>query len=784
MINKKINQRENLLQNVTIVLHTYTPRRLTIFTAKDLSHVPCKFFRVGSCTAGASCPFSHSSPSTAANGQSTKDTCAWFIKGNCKFGHKCALAHVLPGQSMAMDRKNKKAAQAAAGATQGGKNSTKGRSKYQPSSGVNTSSNPLLSGGSTAPTRVVPSRMPNLKATISPSAPAPPLKDTDFATMSFGMHDTDKLPSAPALPPQQPDIEKEVLKDLPSVVKPPSPTSPLPLSTPSAPRRTPADFGPIGSPPRSSPHARLNGFSPGASPGGIGFLREGTSPFSAPGTQSTFFPGGTPSTPPATAAAGQSEFKQRSGLAASLGVTRGGWTDFGPVPSQVLSHNTAVLEDEDQDLEEFIPGSLSDLLTPSERSRRMSRTNTTQTRPVLSAQHSHSGLLNPATNESRHHYSRSVPAPSLLGDIKSIWSDNPHPSPSQNHSALGSTGVGTPSSFKSTTTSNFGGRSLDLRAEDNHLSPSNASAAFLPGLHHHYLNRGGGTGGMGMQRSVSGGERAALQAHANFSGQQQQQGQGIGLGLNGNGMSSTAFSPPRMNVFGSRPPFVAHDSLSQITQTPQSQSQLHAQLQAQSQSSSHLQDQYYNRAQPILSEPHHQQHNPISPSARALQAHAPGQSLPQGLAAGYSRIHALPPPPNLPSPAFSGIGSPGSGNGSGIGSPGTNQNMEWLGLGKAPEQQQQGLAPSTSGPGGSTGLESMFSRLSYSAAAAASSRPAQPSNLSASSTNVNPNPTPTPAAVSRNPSGGKPWQGTGGPLSPLSGPVVTGDDDDLFSMDG
>ncbi|EJU02102.1 hypothetical protein DACRYDRAFT_26394, partial [Dacryopinax primogenitus] len=58
--------------------------------AKDLSHVPCKFFKVGGCTAGPDCPFSHQQP-----GQ-PKDVCTWFVKGQCKFGHKCALAHVLP----------------------------------------------------------------------------------------------------------------------------------------------------------------------------------------------------------------------------------------------------------------------------------------------------------------------------------------------------------------------------------------------------------------------------------------------------------------------------------------------------------------------------------------------------------------------------------------------------------------------------------------------------------------------------------------------------------------
>ncbi|GAA6050193.1 hypothetical protein JCM3770_000447 [Rhodotorula araucariae] len=76
---------------------------------KDLSHVPCKFFKANSCTAGDACPFSHDLPVPGTS----KPVCQWFAKGNCKFGHKCALAHVLPGQPMSFDRKNKRAAQQA-----------------------------------------------------------------------------------------------------------------------------------------------------------------------------------------------------------------------------------------------------------------------------------------------------------------------------------------------------------------------------------------------------------------------------------------------------------------------------------------------------------------------------------------------------------------------------------------------------------------------------------------------------------------------------------------------
>ncbi|CAI4054513.1 hypothetical protein SUVZ_16G2300 [Saccharomyces uvarum] len=60
---------------------------------KDYSHVPCKFFKMGNCQAGLSCPFSHSQDIiNSANNL----PCKYFAKGNCKFGNKCVNAHVLP----------------------------------------------------------------------------------------------------------------------------------------------------------------------------------------------------------------------------------------------------------------------------------------------------------------------------------------------------------------------------------------------------------------------------------------------------------------------------------------------------------------------------------------------------------------------------------------------------------------------------------------------------------------------------------------------------------------
>ncbi|KAH3688919.1 hypothetical protein WICPIJ_000092 [Wickerhamomyces pijperi] len=59
--------------------------------SRNLAHVPCKFFKQGTCQAGSSCPFSH-----AIDATTDTTPCKYFQKGNCKFGNKCALAHLLP----------------------------------------------------------------------------------------------------------------------------------------------------------------------------------------------------------------------------------------------------------------------------------------------------------------------------------------------------------------------------------------------------------------------------------------------------------------------------------------------------------------------------------------------------------------------------------------------------------------------------------------------------------------------------------------------------------------
>ncbi|KDR80477.1 hypothetical protein GALMADRAFT_61855 [Galerina marginata CBS 339.88] len=821
---------------------------------KDLSHVPCKFFKVGGCTAGSSCPFSHSN--VEPGGQ--KETCTWFVKGNCKFGHKCALAHVLPGQSMAMDRKNKKAAQTAAAAAggsgdKGGRLGGRGGKREMASSSNNPGNRlPLLAGGATAPTRLVNSGSPgtsssgrplmnmSLKATISPSAPAPPLKDTDFAPLEEmeGVHHD----STPAQSSSQLDDSDDAsnFKDPSSYAETSSvsqhqstATNAVPVSLPpSAPRPSTNsasnDFGPIGSPPnyRSgqpvSP-TRVNGgaFSPGTSPRGQSHINGvnissspstnnnagilSSSPFSAPGTQSVF---------PSYATAGIAA-SLGSGLAMMGG--RKGWGDesgspnvgnnsfSGMLTSQLSSsvsqqrslgmnglgaraeYDISIEYDEfggarnsrkmtrgeeiavdDEDLEDFLPSSLNDLLTPEERSRRMSRSNSGQksgpshlTSALASAgtetETGGAAAAGNGTSGLGHRYSRSVPAPTLLGDIKSIWADTPaHPMPSSPPTHRGTPSASYTSRFDPYAAHVHGdeaGLSMSMGSAGTTsslglMSPSNASAAFLPGLHHHYMSAKAkqaqqaqlGHGGIARQlRGASNplfpGPTAGPPNNSIANNYLQPLG---GMGL----PSSTTTSSAGFHTH-------THGNTQTTYRTTPSPFDLTQTLHQQAQTARPIPSNLTSQVEDPSLTPHL-----LSPNARALQQHAPGQSLPQGLAAGYSRIHALPP---MASPPTSGSFVPGLSPGA---APVVNMANDGS-YGDWPPSTNQGAAQG----GFNTGLESMFSRLSYSAATRGAA------------------PTGPPPGLSRNVSGGRYNQQQGGPLSPLSGPVVTRDDDDLFDMD-
>ena len=621
-----------------------------------------------------------------------------------------------------MDRKNKKSAQQAANGgvpspTPRESRAARGPKKDGFKSLPHGSSSPAgLLSGSTAPTRTTSARPPmamTLKAT--PSAPAPPVKDTDFPP--FVLPDEADTEAPPATkqhsdddqtPPSEPSPESPVHRRNPS---PPT----LPLNVPGAPRRPvlpadAADLGPIGSPPRGS----LSAHSP---------ISSGDSPQHA----------GIPSTFHAQTSLLTESRNRLGGVPSSLGHTHSqAWkTDVDPAQSTGPGIDVSVSGDRDvlstdEDLEEFLPSSLTDLLSPSERSRRMSRTHSGSSRPVnLNDTPSPLSLVPPQaqSHHANHRYSRSVPAPSLLGDVKSIWAErglttNGVPaSPDKPSFGVGPIGSGTPSSLKSSNglgAINLGGAIAPPLRDDSHspssslLAPSNASAAFLPGLHHYYSKMNSGT-------NNGRGPNAGLAL-------------GAGLGLGGLSRSPLSHAP--------------------IHGPPVDEGRTGA-----------------NNGPNIglgLGEA-------TSPSFRALQSHAPGQSLPQGLAAGYSRIHAIPLAGSPSSLGGSSVGGGAFSPGHGPVPFGINAGQDWLLQSNQaflatdshlplPAHYDLGV-PSSGAPISSSmaALESMFARFPP--------------------TGGPPLRTPPHAHIANNNRNFA--QNT---LSPLSRPV--GDDDELFSMDG
>ncbi|KDQ09049.1 hypothetical protein BOTBODRAFT_37425 [Botryobasidium botryosum FD-172 SS1] len=551
--------------------------------SKDLSHVPCKFFRVGACTAGPACPFSH----IASEPGQQKQVCNWFVKGSCKFGHKCALAHILPGQPISMDRKNKRAAQQAAGGGQmSGKNDRSSRhTKNSFPAGGQPIHDPSENGKSGAsPPGLKSSRAPisisKALPTISAPVVAQPLGDTDF---SFGVADerqqTAPVPAnpsqssapSPAPPPTNPASPDPIRKP-----------SPLPFSQPSEKRavRSPAPaefgFGPVGSPPRAS-HISAgissasatrgrNGFSPGTSPASHKFDAGApggfsSSPFSAPGSKSLFMSYGVEREPAKNYIGGHpASVGDRPGLRNMLAM-------WDPMARRGSLSQTALAEDAagDEDLEEFLPSSLNELLSPIERERRMSRTN--GQRPTIDSRFSHS-----------------VPAPSMLENVKALW-DDPAKRGTETATNAPSIGAEWPQHIE--------GPSPSM------LNPSNASAAFLPSI----LRPGHPAAGHGPAKPYE----------------------------------KTGFAAPGDSLLSS-----------QLGQMP-----AHQKAPPSS---------FYGLHAPRPGNPTVNEHSALSPSARALRAHEPGQSLPQGLAAGLSRLHLIPAasPAAYPSTSMEWSGMAGS----------------------------------------------------------------------------------------------------------------------------
>ncbi|WFD33097.1 hypothetical protein MSPP1_004154 [Malassezia sp. CBS 17886] len=286
--------------------------KLSTKKKEALGQVPCKFFRNNGCSAGDACPFAHTVP---GEGQ-PKAVCQWYLKGSCRFGHRCALAHILPGQPMSMDRKNKRAAQ---------------------------------QGATKLPAPADDAR--DHAEDEAAAAAAPPRSASHARTRPAGERDADADAAAPAL-------DRDTLPQREAERRPAARGAGASLLSSSllsreAPRE--ADAMPFpqrqawGTPPYE--HVALDSAAPLAP-------TFGTSPFSYPGSHSVFFNNGT----------GLGETRAAAGTASKSAAARDAappasapvW-DYDPLSS------TAHAED-------FLPSSLSDLLTPAELKRRAQST--------------------------------------------------------------------------------------------------------------------------------------------------------------------------------------------------------------------------------------------------------------------------------------------------------------------------------------------------------------------------------------------------------------------------
>ncbi|WWC87935.1 uncharacterized protein L201_002835 [Kwoniella dendrophila CBS 6074] len=338
--------------------------------AKGLSHVPCRFFKAGACTAGDSCPFSHAAPDSAK-----REVCQWFLKGNCKFGHKCALAHVRPGEPMSMDRKNKKAAQLEARE----RSDSVGASTAPPapSSGAGTGNASGL-GESPRPLGIMRGRKNSTSTGEDQIASPVPIRSALSSSMQSPQGG--KLPSSPLREPFGP------------------PSGALPNSPNSAGFAQPRGIqGFASSPSRPSPLSASFGAS-NSVPGPLSLKASSSNPLgsplrpavtTAPGFSSSFSHPSLSLAERANNAQGGSNVPLSASFAgdANLNKPKSIWARSDtpeeplsprrrPIPRPTKSNqdsSAVFIDDEEEHGEDFLPSSLSDLLTPQERARRMSR---------------------------------------------------------------------------------------------------------------------------------------------------------------------------------------------------------------------------------------------------------------------------------------------------------------------------------------------------------------------------------------------------------------------------
>ncbi|CAG8662324.1 17018_t:CDS:1, partial [Acaulospora colombiana] len=322
-------------------------------------------------------------------------------------------------------------------------------------------------------------------------------------------------------------------------------------------------YGPIGSPPSGNPLSSAMGMRP---------------PFSSPLGQNHFSPGTSPTAnhiQPSTSPFTQGERMQQSIFGAysrgmpserseqsPIAIQRQPWR-----PPTLAERTENAVGSDEEDLEEFLPSSLNDLLTPEERRRRLSRSG--GPRMTSAAPNDGSvgniglGSVGSMGMTSNHRYSRSVPAARLL-DNPSIWRDNDRETGHLSTASL---------SFRSNGLGSEGFSPTQIQ-----MGTSNASGAFLHGPHYT--------------------RPTAVNSNTSYLTRQ---------------ILSQSYE--ETDVLGAVPtPAAIAARAGNRYESPYTQAS--------------------SRVVQLGTDA-------LSPSSRALQSHAPGQSLPQGIAAGF-RLHLVP----------------------------------------------------------------------------------------------------------------------------------------------
>jgi hypothetical protein len=484
------------------------------------------------------------------------------------------------------------------------------------------------------------------------------------ATFIMNASATGSSPSTRGFIARGPGDESENFKSRPVPLSVPGP---LPMSA----RSGSFVQDPIGTPPRES--ALFSGSSYSASQGGPKYLSpaDATSQTVRPGLKTTGFSDpslSVPSNGPRfSSSVGAGEFGQMGrdiwGQRTSTGpITRTNSTQSAVRPSLDMSlrreSDVFLLDDVDDAGEEMIPGSLTELLTPRERARRLSRRESGSAPGVASgAVGIRAGWVSSSGS--------GVETTGLggIGSSGNSWDSRPNMDALLHRQAMSAGAVD--GGFLRSLWDDAGEDARRTGRRDNTLSPPATASSAVGGLSSMFAGNGMNDGSLTAPPDT-----------------------GFQLGPSN---SSVAFLPSftvhRSTMLGDHSSSLTRGNL----HSPSRPSPLHRDTTTQAISSSNVPVKDGQETHPVA----HHLRPILSPGTRALETHAPGQSLPQGLAAGLSRLHVRPSNARQHSAVGNGLGVSGMIGGEALSPSGSSMGNQGVSVNRYETLARPGPAVST-----------------------------------------------------------------------------------------